>query len=67
LYIFIRLLALVIRIVVNGRLIFGDIRRIEVTTIADSRDFAAAMDGTVATITFPAAASPWAFLIRAGA
>jgi L-fucose mutarotase len=52
---------------VTGLASDAELRRIEVTTVADSRDFAAAMDGTVATITFPAAASPWAFLIRAGA
>ncbi|WP_308465162.1 hypothetical protein [Rathayibacter soli] len=45
----------------------AELRRVEMTIVVDSRDFEAAMDDTVATITFPADASPWAFLIRAGA
>lgn len=52
---------------VKGLASDAELRRVEMTTIADSRDFAAAMDDTVATITIPAVAAPWAFLIRAGA
>jgi L-fucose mutarotase len=51
---------------VTGLASDAELRRIEVTTVADSRDFAAAMDDTVATITLPTVDSPWAFLIRAG-
>ncbi|HWU59815.1 MAG TPA: hypothetical protein VN045_13920 [Microbacteriaceae bacterium] len=52
---------------VTGLASDAELRRVEVTSITDSHEFAAAMDDTVATITLPTAASPWAFLIRAGA
>jgi L-fucose mutarotase/ribose pyranase (RbsD/FucU family) len=52
---------------VKGLASDAQLRRVEVTAIANSRDFAAAMDHTVATITLPAAAAPWAFLFRVGA
>lgn len=52
---------------VKGLASDAELRRVEITTVVDSRDFEAAMDDTIATIAFPAGASPWAFLIRAGA
>lgn len=51
---------------VKGLASDAELRHIEIGNIADSNDFIAAMDDTIATITIPTAASPWAFLIRAG-
>lgn len=52
---------------IRGLATDAELRPIEMTTIAGSHDFAAAMSTAVATLTFPTTTSPWAFLIRAGA
>lgn len=51
---------------VRGLATDAERRRIDMTAIVDSRDFAAEMGEAVATISFPETSSPWAFLIRAG-
>lgn len=51
---------------VNGLATDAELRRVEMTTLTDPRDFGAAMTDTVATIVIPETTSPWAFLIRAG-
>ena len=44
----------------------AELRRIEMTTTTDQRDFTKAMKDTVATITVPTTTPPWALIIRAG-
>lgn len=51
---------------IRGLATDAELRPIEMVTLAEQRDFTDAMHTAVATLTFPAATSCWAFLIRAG-